>query len=111
MSNNCPKALRRQLVDIYWTSYAYLVSVSTILTDMVSVSSSFFLTLDLPLHLQCDSNSSIPTIRSAANREHQNMETARHHICIYNVTLLGLGQELNLHLPLQCTIHAEMFTK
>ena len=34
--------------------------------------------------------------------EHQSMETARHHICIYHVILIGLGQELNLHLPLQC---------
>ena len=33
--------------------------------------------------------------------EHQSMETARHHICIYHVILIGLGQELNLHLPLQ----------
>ena len=30
------------------------------------------------------------------------METARHHICIDHVTLIGLGQELHLHLPLQC---------
>ena len=29
------------------------------------------------------------------------METARHHICIYHVIPVGLGQELNLHLPLQ----------
>ena len=26
------------------------------------------------------------------------METARHHIYIYHVILIGLGQELNLHL-------------
>ena len=30
------------------------------------------------------------------------METARHHIRIYHVILIGLGQELNLHLLLQC---------
>ena len=30
------------------------------------------------------------------------METAGHHICIYHVTLIGLAQEFNLHLPLQC---------
>ena len=57
---------------------------------------------DLPLHLQCNSNSSIPTIRSATHREHQSMETARHHICICHVILIGLGQEFNLRLPLQC---------
>ena len=34
--------------------------------------------------------------------EHQSMETARHHICIYHVILFGLGQEFDLHLPLQC---------
>ena len=34
--------------------------------------------------------------------EHQSMETARHHICIYHLILICLGQELNLHLPLQC---------
>ena len=31
------------------------------------------------------------------------METPRHHICIYHVILISLGQELHLHLPLQCT--------
>ena len=30
------------------------------------------------------------------------METTGHHICIYHVILTGLGQEFNLHLPLQC---------
>ena len=30
------------------------------------------------------------------------METARHHICIYHEIVCGLGQELNLHLPLHC---------
>ena len=30
------------------------------------------------------------------------METGRHHICIYHVILIGLGQEFNQHLPLQC---------
>ena len=29
------------------------------------------------------------------------METARHHVCIYHVILIGLEPELNLHLPLQ----------
>ena len=50
-----------------------------------------------------NSSSSIPSDRSAKkNREHQSMETACHHICICHVILMGLGQELNLHLPLQC---------
>ena len=40
--------------------------------------------------------------------EHQNMETARHHICIYHVILVGLGQELHLHLRLQCTFCHEI---
>ena len=39
------------------------------------------------------------------------METAKRHICIYHVILIGLGQELNLHLPLQYTIMAEIITK
>ena len=43
---------------------------------------SNFQKLDLPLHLSYESNSSIPTIGSAKKIEHQNMETARHHICI-----------------------------
>ena len=30
------------------------------------------------------------------------MEAARHHICIYHVTLIGREQDLNMHLPLQC---------
>ena len=47
-----------------------------------------FRKLNLPLHLQCNSNSSIPT-RSATNREHQSIETARHHICIYHIILIG----------------------
>ena len=34
--------------------------------------------------------------------EHQSTETTRHHICICHVVLIGLGQELDLHLPLQC---------
>ena len=63
---------------------------------------SNFSKLDLPLHLQCNSNSSIPTIRSAISREHRSMETARHHICIFHAILIRLGQQLNLHLPLQC---------
>ena len=54
-----------------------------------------FRKLDLPLHLKCNSNS-FTTKRSATNREHQGMETARHHIFIYHVILIGLGQELNL---------------
>ena len=48
-----------------------------------------------------NSNSSIPTIRSAKKIEHQSMETTRHRICIYHVILIGLGQEFNLHLLLQ----------
>ena len=70
------------------------------LMEMVAI--LIFRKLDLHLLLQYNSNSSIPTIGSATNREHQSMETARHHICICHVILIGLGQELNLHLPLQC---------
>ena len=44
-----------------------------------------------------------PQLDLQRQREHQRMETARHHICIYHVILMGLGQELNLHLPLQCS--------
>ena len=40
--------------------------------------------------------------------EHQSMETARHCICIYHAILIGQGQELNMHLPLQC--HSEFAT-
>ena len=42
------------------------------------------------------------------------MESARHHICIYHVILIGLGQELHLHLPLQCNsefLTSEKFTR
>ena len=31
------------------------------------------------------------------------MEAARRYICIYHEILIGLGQELNRHLPLQCS--------
>ena len=51
----------------------------------------FVVKLDLPLHWQCNSNSSIPTITSAVANSR-----------IYHVILMGLGQELDLHLPLQC---------
>ena len=73
---------------------------STILTELVAI--LIFQKIDLPLHLQCNSNSSIPKIRSATSRKHKSMETARHQICIYHEILFGLGQEFNLHLPLQC---------
>ena len=71
----------------------------TIQTAMVAP--LIFQTLDLPLLLQCDSTSSIPQL-DLQQIAHQSMETARHHICIYHVILIGLGQSLNLHLPLQC---------
>ena len=67
--------------------------IGAILTEMVAILT--FRKLDLPLHLRCNSHSSFPTIRSATNREHQSMGTARHHICICRVFLMGLGQELN----------------
>ena len=72
----------------------------TLVTEMVAI--LIFRKFDLARHLSSNSNSSIPTIRSATNREHQSMETARHRICISHVIVVGLGQELNPHLPLQC---------
>ena len=50
-----------------------------------------FRKLNLPLHSLCNSNVSIPTITSAILN-----------FSIYNVILIGLCQEINLHLPLEC---------
>ena len=86
-------------------------SLHTILKAMVAM--LIFRKLDLPLHLYMQS---LILIRPAPQFdlrqiEHQSMETARHHICIYHVILIGLGQEFNLHLhlPLQC--NSELATR
>ena len=62
---------------------------------------SKFSKLNLPLHLQCNSNSSIPTIRSATNRapRHGGSKTPHLHLPC-NPSWLGTGSKS--HLPLQC---------
>ena len=65
--------------------------------------------LHLGLHLQGSSKSSIPTSRSATmdfGHQHGGSKTPHLHC---HVILIGLGQELNLHLPLQC--NSELTTR
>ena len=71
----------------------------TILTEMVAI--LIFGELYLPLRLQCNSNSSIPTIRSATNRaqKHVDSKTTRLHLPCNST---WPGWELDLHLPLRC---------
>ena len=68
---------------------------------MAMVAIPNFRKLNQPLHLQCNSTSSIPTYLDLRQIEHQSMETARHPICICHVIRIGLEQEFNQHLPLQ----------
>ena len=63
----------------------------TILTEMVAI--LIYRKLDLPLHRQCNSIPPSPKLDLRQEIvEHQSMQTARHHICIYHVILIGLGQ-------------------